>query len=204
MIRTSFSKEEVNKIGLRIKSCRTLTGLNQEEFSLKYGIPTASIKSWESGYVVPRLDSLNNFINYLRNECIFVDIDWIIYGQKTGPSYFLDEQNLTDLNNKSSFNIWFENFCKKNKTNPIVFSINDNDMNPIFYEKDLIAGVFINIKSDKINFSKPLIVKLDTGEYVVRYVHLYDEHIFARSINKPDLIKLSNNFVGVICWHNYF
>ena len=203
--RKDFSKEEIKKIGLRIKSARTLTGLNQEEFCTKYNIPLPSIKTWEFGQVVPRIDGLTNFINYLRLEGIFVDIEWILYAQKTGPSYFLEDiqnQNITSPD-QSLFHAWFEKSCKKNKTNPIIFSIADDDMEPSFFKTDLIAGILVNIKSLDINFLHPLIIKNHDDQYLVRYVHPCGGEFFMRSIKNPQLEKIQTNFVGKILWHNF-
>ena len=204
--RKDFSKEEIKKIGLRIKSARTLTGFNQEEFCNKYNIPLPSIKTWEFGQVVPRIDGLNNFINCLRLEGIFVNIDWILYAQKTGPSYFLEDIQDKNINSNEqlSFYEWFDKSCKKNKTNPIIFSIADSEMEPLFFNSDLIAGVLVNIKSIDLNFSNPLIIKNDDdNKYKVRYVHFYKEEFFIRSIKNSQLEKIQTNFVGKILWHNF-
>ena len=66
--RKFLTSEDIQKIGLRMKSCRVLTGLNQEEFADKHQIPYTTIRNWEYGKVVPRLSGMNEFIDALKKD----------------------------------------------------------------------------------------------------------------------------------------
>lgn len=200
--RKKFSKEELKGIGFRIKASRVLTGLNQEEFGSKYNIPAPSIKTWEFGSVVPRLDGLTKFTDALRESGIYVSTNWLLHGMGTGPSYFLGQQHsesVVDVDD--SFAELFKKSCKKSKENPVIVEIRDDEMVPLFKPGDLVAGVLLDRLSFKSDPHKPMLVNLGDGSYVVRYIQLVDDCFFLSSSKNHNIKKVNVETFACIRWH---
>jgi transcriptional regulator with XRE-family HTH domain len=206
--RKKFSKEELKGIGLRIKASRTLTGLTQEEFGNKYNIPVPSIRTWEFGSVVPRLDGLVKFTDALHESDIYVHTDWLLHGTGTGPSYFLAQHNEASASDESltdetvAFKELFKKFSKKNKENPIITEINDDEMHPLFKMGDLVAGILMSKDDYKGGDPrKPMLVNLGDGFYILRYLYKVENDFFICSFKNPDIKKVTIESFGNIRWH---
>jgi transcriptional regulator with XRE-family HTH domain len=206
-----FSVNDLKSIGLRIKACRILTGLNQEEFAKKHSFALPSVKSWEFGRVVPRVEGLNKLIDSLRVDDIFVKINWLLSGEGTGPSFFLEssDENNSNLLSNSSDNSYLECFkseCKKKKQNPIIAVVNDDEMLPYYRSGDIVAGILMSedaLKSnnDENNALLPMLSFLPAGNYAPRWVHFTSEGIYMSSIKNPRIKKLDSISIGKICLH---
>lgn len=204
--RKKFSDEEVKNLGFRIRACRVLTGLTQEEFGTKSGIPAPSIKVWEYGGVIPRAERLKAFCEILREFSIFVSLDWLLYGKGTGPAYSLSNFSENDDDNflsdeLSEFKEIFEKKCKKTKANPILVEVRDNQMAPLFCRGDFIAGVLLDKEGFENNPTHPSLVLLEDGTYAARYLHLVDGEFFTCSIQTPAIRKEMLSSFGKIIWH---
>jgi len=208
-----FSVSDLKGVGLRIKACRTLTGLNQEEFSLKHEFSLPSVKSWEFGRVVPRIEGLQKLIEALRADGIFVKINWLLFGEGTGPSFFLDSfDNSLDTHDLSdSGSNYIEAFkleCKRSKQNPIIALIDDDEMSPYYRKGDITAGVLVDDSDLKkahqsLNGLTPMLSILSNGNYAPRLVHIMPEGIYISSIKTPHIRKLEPVSLGRVCLHLY-
>lgn len=206
-----FSVSDLKGVGLRIKACRTLTGLNQEEFSTKHSFSLPSVKSWEFGRVVPRVDGLQKLIEALRVEGIFIKINWLLFGEGTGPSFFLEAIDNSDVELASgpqfgaNYIEIFKLECKKSKQNPIITTVDDDEMSPYYRKGDVVAGVLINdddlITSYQTEPLLPMLSILPNGIYAPRWVHIMNEGVFISSIRFPHIKKLEPTSIGRICWH---
>jgi transcriptional regulator with XRE-family HTH domain len=199
--RRRLSGEEAQKIGLRIKACRSLTGLNQEEFANRHGFALPSVKTWERG-VVPRLEGIQKIIEALETEGIFVRMDWLLYGFGTGPAYSLEAiNNVNDHSpEQGGYAQIFNESCQKSGKNPLLVTIMDNEMSPWYNPRDLLAGFLIEL-APGLPLENPLLVKLNTGVYAPRWVQMIEGHFYARSIKNPQLVKLVYSSFGEISWH---
>jgi transcriptional regulator with XRE-family HTH domain len=208
--RKKFSKDEIKRIGLRIRASRVLTGLTQEEFGSKHNIPVPSIKTWEFGSVVPRLDGLTKFADALRGSDIYVSPDWLLHGIGTGPSYFLgqrndnlDEIDASLLGDSTAFKELFRQICKKSKENPVIVEIHDDEMLPIFKLGDLVAGVLMDKSNYEDDSLRPMLVNLGDGSYVVRYLHLVEGQFFVCSLKNPKIKRVKVESFCCIRWHRF-
>lgn len=204
--RKKFSEEESKNIGFRIRACRVLTGLTQEEFGARTGLSVPSIKIWEYGGVIPRVEGLKNFTELLRQFDIFASVDWLLYGKGTGPSYSLNNCGEDDGDNflsdeLSAFKEMFEKKCKKIKANPILIEVRDNEMAPLFCRGDFIAGILLDKESFDNNPTHPSLVLLKDGTYAPRYLHLVDDEFFTCSNQTPSIRKEELSSFGKIIWH---
>ncbi len=203
-LRKQFSEEEIKGIGLRLKCCRVLTGLTQEEFAARYNFPYTTIRNWEFGRVIPRREGILKFIEALRDFNIFVECDWILLGHGAGPSYNVNDSEIGVIPSN------IETFKAKidvDGANPVVALVTDNMMMPWFGNGDLIGGTFIEAKDlHKLLESKadcdsyPVMVRLTNGTYAPRWPKLLgDKLVFANQYTH--LEELNPVSVALIRWH---
>jgi transcriptional regulator with XRE-family HTH domain len=207
-----FSLADLKSVGLRIKACRVLTGLNQEEFATKHSFSLPSVKSWEFGRVIPRLDGLQKLSEAFRVDGIFVKTNWMLFGEGTGPSFGLDHllNNDSEIFSFSALSLkYVENFkaeCKRNRQNPIITTIQDDEMSPYYRRGDIVAGILVNeeeLATNNIqgNVLLPMLSVLPNGTYIPRWVHVLPEGIYISSNLNPHIKKLNPVSVAKIYWH---
>jgi transcriptional regulator with XRE-family HTH domain len=203
-LRDHISEEEIKKIGLRLKSCRVLTGFTQEQFAETFKIPYTTIRSWEYGRVVPRRHGVQEFVVLLKECGVFVESDWILSGYGPGPSFHLKQPSFDVTSNE----IEAFKFNSKNKGfNPVVTSITDEAMFPWFCIGDRVGGTLIDpsgfegiVRSKLSNGRFPVLVRLDNGHFVPRWPRILDEKIVFSS-NNAVLEQANTLSVALINWH---
>ncbi len=203
-----FTDEEIKNLGLRIKSCRALTGLTQEEFGNACGFPVPSIKTWEFGSVIPRSEGLKKYCESLKNFGLFVSTEWLLYGAGTGPAYFLDQPKEPNYESEGylateviSIKENFESSRRKNKENPVFFEVIDDEMDPLICLGDFIGGILQEKSSFKNIPNKPMVVKLENGNYAARVVYLIEGDFFIASLKNPVVQKAKLDAFGTIKLH---
>ena len=203
-IRKQFSEEEIGKIGLRLKSCRVLTGLTQEQFAEEFKIPYTTIRNWEYGRVVPRRQGVSDFVASLRFYNVFVDCDWILFGHGAGPSFNLKQPRIEV---KSTEIESFKIISKANGLNPIVATVIDDFMSPWFSEGDLIGGTLIDANELKETINShlnygiyPILVRLHNGNYAPRWPKIINDNLVFAS-QKAILEELRPISAALIRWH---
>jgi transcriptional regulator with XRE-family HTH domain len=203
-LRRQISEDDINKIALRLKSCRVLSGLTQEQFAEKFKIPYTTIRNWEYGRVVPRRQGVLDFVASLRSYNVFVDSDWILFGYGPGPSFDLKKPEVMVSSADSET---FKAKSKANGLNPIVTVVSDNLLSPWFSEGDVVGGTLIDtteltdLINNKLNHGKyPVLVRLEDGVYSPRWPKIINERIVFASqgpaLNEPNPIS-----VALIRWH---
>lgn len=209
--RGRFSIDELKCIGWRIKSVRSLTGLNQEEFSAHGDIPYMTLKGWELGRALPRQDGINRILLSLAAHGIQVTPEWIIFGEGSGPIYSLkstspqivagEELNLTTKSFKSE--------QRKKGNNSIVMRISDGLMRPKFNIGDTVGGIIMPVRevrhkysSEDINSTSWMIPMNDDG-WAIRDIFFNEERLYVRKTSSADILESSALSIGKIVWH-YF
>lgn len=210
--RSQFSDEDVKQIGLRIRSARVLSGMNQEEFANTHGIPHMSLKAWEMGKALPRQIGLEKLLNALFSIGIQVDCGWLISGSGAGPTYVFGTRRELSEGNTSHSDDHVAIFKKEQLArglNPLVVEINDSLMSPSYKPGDIVGGVFISHEEVKarckgsIEKGSIYLVHIDEAMFAPRQVFFANEQIFISSLRTVDLSLYSNQFFAKICWH-YF
>ncbi len=212
--RRRFNEEEVRNIGRRVRACRVLTGATQEEFATKYGFSYPSLKAWEFGKVIPRLEGIDKLIVSWKKEGVFVQKSWIINGDGTGPSYRLlglsndidgvENQHLSSSDEE--FEVIFRRRCKKLNQNPIFSTIDDDEMYPYFSPGDKIAGVMVEFEtmsSFPEDSHRPVLIKKPNGSFAPRWIHFIEGRSFIQSNTNRSLTEYLSGVIGNICWHAY-
>lgn len=201
--RRQFPDVDGKLVGRRIKSCRVLTGLNQEEFSTKHGFALPSLKTWELG-VIPRVEGISRLIEAFKMDGVFVAIQWLMLGHGIGPSFNLELPEPD--NNEDSMWQTFKNECIKSHDNPIISEIVNEEMVPYFSLGDIVFGKLFDVDiifndAQMTEERRPLLVRMESGRYEPRWVHCVDDTFFARSEKTPYLRKIVHPSFAKIFWH---
>jgi transcriptional regulator with XRE-family HTH domain len=192
------------QIGLRIKSARVLTGLNQEEFAKECGFNHTSLRNWEFGRVLLREGAVLNLIEALQKFAIQVTFDWLLYGAGVGP-VLCSEANTIPAQ-KSNFSQIVSDFQKLSAINnerALTTIVADSDMEPLYHCGDLLLALIQpldaiqNLVKSGVGLS-PYLVKMGSDIIQPRYLVSDGAKFWLRS-HKNDLIEpLETSWVGKI------
>lgn len=206
-----MSETEQKKLGLRIKSVRILTGLNQQEFAKACNFNHTSLRNWEFGRVLPRKEAIERLIKSFQAFSIHVDKEWLAFGKGEGPVF-------TECFNKEhgSNPVWrneflaFKETCISIGENPIVVKIDDDEMAPHYCAGDWIGAIAQSLRglqrrlpASKI-LERPLLVKTAEKEFKIRHILNDGETWLARSDCSYQTAKILSDVVGVIVMHISF
>ena len=205
-----LSSDEVRQIGLRVKSVRVLSGLNQEEFALKHGIGHMSLKSWEMGRATPRRDGMFHFLEAIKNEGICVEPSWIYHGTGLGPTYFSTIQRVNKKIESTYIESQIDLFTKEKISkghNPVIVTVDDESMIPEYKPGQIIGGIFTTIENIKNKFSDefilgiPWLVFINDGTLAPRRLYFSGDNLFFKANNKSDLVPYFSSSIAQICWN---
>ncbi len=195
------------KLGLRIKSARVLTGLNQEEFALKCGLNHTSLRNWEFGRVYPRTDAIIKFIEALKNFDVFTTQEWIVGGSGEGPMFSCSNESSVELSHKpliATFKKSIEDIGGK----AIVCTVSSDDMKPLFNIGDVLGGMATNIyeiatwPKNRLN-PEPVLLRCKQIDFQPRWLNFDGHKWWARSQADGSLKALSSDVIGIISLRLY-
>jgi transcriptional regulator with XRE-family HTH domain len=209
--RIRFSVDELKKIGWRIKSVRSLTGMNQEEFSLASNIPHMTVKGWELGRALPRADGINRILSALNEHNIQITPEWIIFGEGAGPVYqsAIDGNDIKKSSQREILINAFKNEQRKNGANSIIVEISDSLMSPKFHAGDIAGGIIMSVNGLRARYSSEEIsnqswlIPLDGNKWAVRDIFFDGENLYTKQMKSSDILKSDSLSIGKIIWH-YF
>lgn len=180
----------------RLRQVRNLTNLARTVFANKYKLSTNSLSAWENGTSPFSEEVAKNLADIFGKEGIKVSSHWIMTGEGARPqalhSKLMQGTNFMDitLSDEEEF-IWratssFKEFYKE----CLVIIMHDDTALPFYRPGDHIGGKIIS--EDKIPFieDEPLIVELENGTIMLRYVeHTSKTGIYnLKSINQDTII----------------
>jgi transcriptional regulator with XRE-family HTH domain len=210
--RGRFSIDELKRIGWRIKSVRSLTGLNQEEFSFKSDIPYMTLKGWELGRALPRQDGMRRILLGLEVHGIQVSPEWIIFGDGNGPVYVSANKGNDikgELHCGETLTSAFKSEQRKKGANPIIVQVIDGLMSPQFNIGDVIGGVVIAVKEMRSIYSpeeigaRSWLIPFGSNEWIVRNIVFNGESLYVKQVKNADIIRSDISSIGKVIWH-YF
>lgn len=192
------------QIGLRIKSARVLTGLNQEEFATACNFNHTSVRNWEFGRVTIRRNAVMNLIDAFSKYGIQVSFDWLVYGAGEGPvlsstarTQALEESNVDDLVAD----------CQRLlsvKNNRILKAIvSDDAMCPLYHRGDLLLAIAQPLESlipmlNAEGLPSPYLIKLKDGLIVPRWLVSDGVNWWGRIPNRDLIDPVISNWAGKI------
>lgn len=174
MENTTVNRQPDKEAAARLKQARSLINLPRTFFARKHKISPNSLAAWENGTSLFSQEVAENLASILEKEGIKVSPEWIMLGKGNEPkvSSLNFNHNFSQLaiSDEEEF-IWrttssFKEFYK----DCLVLIMHDDTALPFYRPGDHIGGKIIT--EDKIPFieDEPLIVELENGTLMVRYI----------------------------------
>lgn len=205
-----FTKEELKKIGTRVRATRILCGLRREDLAKKQDIGIASLKNWEQGRLLPKYDAIVATINTLKESGVFISLEWLLFGNGAGPNYY--ETN--NFNEKKNQDDWLDEQIKLFKKierslgfNPITFILQDDTMTPMYKKGDLLGGVLVSHELVKTNLSistnyrHPWLISLTNGSFIPAFIYINNNRWFINTLKHSELKEIPLPTIAKIKWH---
>lgn len=174
----------------RVKSAISLTGLMQHDFSRKYEISLATLRSWTSGARQISEKGAKKISQIMRHEGWFCSSSWLLTGDGTPPL-----RADSDLNAKPFFNDNIdqstpttanEEYClfketeffRHNNKNSRAFIVDDNSMNPFFFVGDTVGAIEVKPTNYKSYIGHPCLIEIEGNKPLVRTLRSGEEGKF--------------------------
>lgn len=213
-----------NTISQRIKMARLQLGYSRKAFSLQCNIPTPTLQAWESARYPITTKGLTRYINALLSAGLKCSHSWLLHGTPPAPRLLINKINpanestiektqqienqlLTQSKLLQEIN-FFESLYK----DIVVTLIKNDTMLPFYKSGDYVGGRKLNDLPPSHQSEHAYIIKLTTGEILVRFVIKGDKkntyHLFISNIhmpiNKPWLYNQSIDYLAPILWHRKY
>lgn len=161
---------------LRLKHARSLTGFARTVFCKKHNMSSNTMAAWENGTTYFSEEAAKKVAKYLHQDGIEVSPEWILEGKGSEP-FTLDMRGIhntpfirSSVADEEEF-IWrattsFKEFYK----DCLVLIMVDDTALPFFRPGDHIGGKIIPLDQLPFIEDEPLIVELESGSLMFRYV----------------------------------
>jgi hypothetical protein len=192
--RISEKLEVISKQAERLKQVRITLRLRRNHIEKKYNIPTATLKAWENALTGITEKGLKRCIDVYRQEGMLLTREWILEGTGLSPRVSLDMRKYLasdlrysrcrtdgisaegliggDVGNNmvdEATRILHEAaFFKESYHNSVVLAVTNDDMDPMYQIGDFVGGVFRYGKSISSVNKYDCIVRLVSGELLLR------------------------------------
>lgn len=210
--RRVMEKDAVALTGLRIKSARVLTNLNQENFAERFSFGHASVKNWELGRSIPRDDTVNKILDAFYECGVQTTRDWLLFGLGSGPNHIGERDAPDSVKSTPDFSqeiVQFERSCMKNNIKPLVITVSDNLMKPFFSKGDTIGAesVELNMLGTIDSVSEyPFLVEISPNNFQPRLLSCDETGSikFWRTNQGGIVGKIRHLWLGRIIWLRRF
>lgn len=204
---TKFSKDEIKSIGIRMHAARILTGMSREEFAERQNVPVMSIKNWELGRAMPRNEGIMSIVAAFKNLGVFVSHEWVLFGSGVGPNYI--ETSTHERESDQGILEQIDLFKKSQRAqghNPVVITVNDDQMSPLFQKGDIIGGIILSHESVRKdvsvpNLGRPWILSDKDGSFGPCFLYYMADQWFTNTASKPELKECGMPSIAKIKWH---
>lgn len=126
-------------IAQRLTSLRNATGLTRKEIEIRYGIKSASLRSWEIGTRTLKKRTAEALASIFKKHGIICTADWILTGEGLDPLEASAQSTEEACILKEIY--LFQSFYNDDS---IVIQAQDHYMTPWIQKGDFVGGVFIN------------------------------------------------------------
>lgn len=153
-------------VGERLKSVRMQLGFSRREFADKCGFSAATLQAWEDGrYPIPK-KSMVKYVKTLFDCGLITSPEWFMRGEGLSPRP-INKLSISSIAEKDTI-LREINFFETENKNPIITMMLDNSMWPFFGEGDYVGGKLVSVDYAEKYIGTFCIVKLVTGETLVR------------------------------------
>lgn len=141
-------------------------GFSRREFADKCGFSAATLQAWEDGrYPVPK-KSMVKYIQTLFDCGVATSPEWFLSGEGLPPRP-INKFSLSSIAEKDAI-LREINFFETENKNPIITVITDDTMLPFYNVGDYVGGKLISVDYAERYIGTFCIIKLVTGETLVR------------------------------------
>lgn len=161
-----MNTEHYKIVGERLKSVRMQLGFSRREFAAKCGFSAATLQAWEDGrYPIPK-KSMVKYVKTLFDCGLITSPEWFMKGEGLPPRP-INKLSISSIAEKDTI-LREINFFETENKNPIITMLLDNSMWPFFGEGDYVGGKLVSVDYAEKYIGTFCIVKLVTGETLVR------------------------------------
>lgn len=171
--------------GERLRRARILAGIStRREFEKKYRVSANTLQGWEQGKNPLSKKGAKRIIEALKIEGLICSLEWLMHGAGVPPRPFemsiMETSSETDLENLfSQLNLQEEQAIyqelqtfKSHNPNPIIITISDDAMAPLYRVGDYVGGVRLSKPEDiQQHIGEPCIVELADHTILPRVIH---------------------------------
>lgn len=202
------------RIGARLKSVRVLTLLSQMDFCKKYDFSHNSMRTWEGGRFLPRVDKLDKICDSLKEEGILnISPEWILTGKGVAPTMMegatedqssqvkaTDEEEYRAIQKESEL---FKSNLTRKGYRPIVVPVLDNLMHPYYSKGDFVGGMILDkCPPDKKLIGKDFLIEMSPSAFIIRRFAYNGYDLLLGNCAEPGLfVPIQNPTVAEILWH---
>jgi len=169
------AKQPNNEAALRLKHARSLTGFARTVFCKRHNMSSNSLASWENGTTYFSEEAARKVAHFLNKDGIDVSFEWIMEGKGAEPVLLEKKGHAPTLTPSSIADeeefIWrtttsFKEFYK----DCLILIMIDDTALPFYRPGDHVGGKII--PEEKLPFieDEPLIVELENGSLMLRYL----------------------------------
>lgn len=202
-----MNRELYKKVGERLKSVRMQLGFSRREFADKCGFSAATLQAWEDGrYPIPK-KSMAKYVKTLFDCELITSPEWFMTGEGLSPRP-INKLSISAVDEKDAI-LREINFFETENRNPIITVITDDSMLPFFAKGDYVGGKLVPIDYAARYVGTFCIIKLATGETLVRKLRPgYEEgrfNLIATNLdtNTPSAFLLNCEIqqIAQVIWH---
>lgn len=204
-----YEEEDIKRIGIRIKSARALTGLNQNELCEKYGLSSGALKSWESGKFAPRTSNLQEFCSCLEQEGIFnATISWFLLAEGPAPTHarqkkfspLINPEPVIPTDVQGEIDLFKKNQLNMNRK-AIVTSVVDDLLSPTFSIGDIVGGTMMSGPPTLTEIqNRPVLVEIKSDHFLIRWCFSDGNNLFFKPQNDSYICSIDWSKLGFILW----
>ena len=178
----------------RLKEVRAMLRLGRDYIEKKYNMPAATLKAWENSLTGITEKGLKRCIDMYRQEGMLLTREWILYGTGLSPRVSLDmgrylasdlqyprhgenfsaalikEAGASYVADETTCILREAAFFKEAYANSVIMSVINDDMDPVYQIGDYVGGIFRYGKNINTVIKLDCIVRLTTGELLLRRV----------------------------------
>lgn len=212
---TTIKREPPSLRGDRVKSVRILSGHTRKSFFEQFGIPIATLRSWEEPPTNRCGITKNGAIRMCEavHSCgLLCSPEWLLYGEGPGPTmirrfHHKRQRELFTWNQEESIIKDIKSF-KRHNPEAIVITIANDAMTPFYSCGDYVAGIRRQGKDIKCLAGMNCIIEVGNKTLVRRIVEVNKDNLCTLSgtnlnANTPQLIisNIKIDAAAQIVWH---
>ncbi len=213
------SNKQIFTSGERLKFVRSLLRISRSYLQEKYGLPEATLKSWENGTTKITLAGATRCVEVYRKEGLIINEDWIIEGIGLDPKKIAVVSNYFSFPSKQMFAeedddeismIKDANAFKQNHSNAVVMIVSNEDMRPFYWPGSYVGGRLYSGIDIVKGLNKDCIIYLKNGERFFRRlirnkISKYNLTCLNPNENSPEpvLYNVEIESVAPVIWHRW-